>query len=143
MTHEDAGHYAEKHQGIDLDKNIASMLKKKSDNGTISCAAIHAAAGLLGVSPIEAGIQADLMELRLVKCSLGLFGYGPGIKKINKDIEIPEPLNNELENNAENQRITCIKCWEIGKKLKIKRIDISSACEKKGFKIKQCQLGAF
>ncbi len=143
MSHEDAGHYAKKHQNKNLDKKIASVLKKKSNNKTISCAAIHAAAEVLGISPIEAGIQADLMELRLVKCSLGLFGYDPGKKKINKNMEISELLNNELEKNSGNGTITCIKCWKIGRKLKIKRLDIASACENKGIKIKQCQLGAF
>ncbi len=143
MTHEDAGHYAKKHQDKKIDETIAMVLKNKAKNGKITCASVHAAAKELGILPREAGVQADLLELRLTKCSLGLYGYGPQWDILQKDFTISEELDNAINSAAENKRITCSACWKIADELKIKKIDVASACEKKGLKIKQCQLGAF
>jgi len=143
MTHEDAGHYAKKHQNKKIDETIAVVLKNKAKNGKITCASVHAAAKELGIPPRETGIQADLLELKLTKCSLGLFGYEPEWNILQKDLTISEELDNAINNAAENKRITCSACWKIAEELKIKKTDVASACEKKGLKIKQCQLGAF
>ncbi len=143
MTHEDAGHYAKKHKGQEIDEKIAKMLKEKSKNGSITCASVHGVAKELGILPSEAGIQVDLLELRLTKCSLGLFGYDPEWNILQKDLPISEELDNAINNASENKRITCAACWKIAEDLKIKKTDVASACEKKGLKIKQCQLGAF
>ncbi len=143
MTHEDAGHYAKKHQNKKIDERIAVVLKNKAKNGKITCASVHAAAKELGIPPRETGIQADLLELKLTKCSLGLFGYEPEWNILQKDLTISEELDNAINNTAENKRITCSACWKIAEELKIKKTDVASACEKKGLKIKQCQLGAF
>ena len=143
MTHEDAGHYAKKHKGQQPDERAACILKKKSNQGKISCAAAHAAAKELGITPAEAGIQADLLELRLTKCSLGLFGYEPNWTILQKDLPVSEELNTAIDAVSKDGRITCAACWKIAERLKMKKTDISSACEKKGLKIKKCQLGAF
>jgi hypothetical protein len=145
MTHEDAGHYAKKHQGIKIDKKIEEELKKSSENEKISCPIIHSIAKELSIKPEEAGIQTDLIELRLNNCQLGLFGWEgePSGKLIDKSIQISDTLEKELQTIIKDNRITCLECWDIAKKLKIKRLDVASACEKKGFKIKKCQLGAF
>ncbi len=143
MTHEDAGHYAKKHGNQAIDETIAMALKKKSKNGQVTCASVHAVAKELGIQPKEAGIQADLLELRLIKCSLGLFGYEPKWDILQKDLPISEELDDAINNAAEDKRVTCSACWKIAEELKIKKPDVASACEKKGFKIKQCQLGAF
>ncbi len=149
MTHEDAGHYAKKHQGIEIDNTIKeSLLKnvekdKESGIEKISCPIIHSIAKKLSISPEKAGVQADLLELRLSYCQLGLFGWEPLDKLIDKNIKIPDALEKELQETVKDNRITCAVCWEIAKKLKMKKLDVASACEKKGFKIKKCQLGAF
>jgi hypothetical protein len=52
-------------------------------------------------------------------------------------------LNEQLDITSIDGRISCLECWTIAKKLKIKRLDMGSACEKKNIKIKPCQLGAF
>ena len=143
MTHEDAGHYAKKHKGRKIDEKIASALKEKSKHGEITCAAVHGVADVLGILPGEAGIQVDLLELRLTKCSLGLFGYDPEGNILQKGLSVSKDLNDAIDNVAKDKRITCAECWKIADQMKIKKIDVSSACEKKGLKIKQCQLGAF
>ncbi|NOX34719.1 MAG: hypothetical protein GXP56_13475, partial [Deltaproteobacteria bacterium] len=93
--------------------------------------------------PLEIGVQADLIEYRIAECQLGLFGYNDGQKIIDPGIEISPELSLELDKENQDGRISCLKCWEIAKKLKIKRLDLGSACEKKNIRIKPCQLGAF
>ena len=143
MTHEDAGHYAMKHKDRTIDPEIRTQLEKSAVDETITCSHVHRIAKLLEKNPAEIGAQVDLMELRLTECSLGLFGYGPSRKKLNDNIEVSDMLKSALEGIAPEGRTTCIQCWNLARKLKMKRVDISSACEKLSIKIKKCQLGAF
>ena len=52
--------------------------KKKMKNNRISCAGAHKIASVLHAAPAEVGRTIDLLEARIVKCQLGLFGYAPG-----------------------------------------------------------------
>ncbi|MEA2061132.1 MAG: hypothetical protein U9P10_11625 [Thermodesulfobacteriota bacterium] len=143
MTHEDAGHYAEKHKDKKLDEKAAQVLREKSKNGQIACASAHAAAKEVDMTPLEIGVQADLLELRLIKCSNGLFGYEPGGKILKKDISVSDELAEKIKAAAENEIITCAQCWETARTMKISRVDTASACDVLGIRIKKCQLGAF
>jgi len=143
MGHEDKGHYAAKHTGKTINKTISTQIKSLSNDNCLTCSSAHKAGKDLKVSPAEIGVQTDLMEYRISECQLGLFGYSNGKKRIDPDIEIPSGLENELDKANKNGRIACLECWHIAKNLKIKRLDIGSACEKKNIRIKPCQLGAF
>jgi len=107
------------------------------------CALAHKAGKDLNISPREIGVQTDLLEYQISGCQLGLFGYSDGEKRFDPGIDITPELNEQLENVNKDGRISCLKCWDIAKKLKIKRLDVGSACEKKNIRIKPCQLGAF
>lgn len=143
MAHQDAGHYAGKHPDKTIDPDIAGMLQERADQGAITCAAVHSVAGKLSIPPAEAGIQADLLELRLTRCQLGLFGYPPEGKRLNPDFKVPENLAEALKSAAKDGRIPCKVCWETAESLGVSRPDAGSACEKLGLKIKPCQIGAF
>ncbi|SDU60448.1 hypothetical protein [Desulfobacula phenolica] len=143
MGHEDKGHFAAKHQNKKIDKTIAEKIQALADDNCLTCSAAHRAGKALNVSPSEIGVQTDLLEYQITECQLGLYGFSDGEKKINPNIEISPDLNEQLDKAAENDRISCLECWNIAKNLKMKRIDVSSACEKKNIKIKPCQLGAF
>ena len=145
MTHEDAGHYAKKHQNVEIDKDIEEKLKKNSENGNISCPLVHSIAKSFSTTPDQIGIQADLLEMRILHCQIGLFGWEkePYNKLLDKNIEISDALEQELKITVKDERITCSGIWNIAKTLKMKKLDVASACEKKGFKIKKCQIGAF
>ena len=144
MTHEDAGHYAGKHpKGTVPDADIARALKQKSADSRITCAASHKIAGRLGVSPAEVGKTSDLMELRLNKCQLGLFGYGPE-KKIAKPADQVSPeLENAIKAAAADNRISCLSCWQIAEDMGCAKKDVADACETLVVKIGPCQIGAF
>jgi hypothetical protein len=143
MAHQDKGHYAGKHPDRKMDPVIVKKLENLSDQGRLTCAAAHRAAEDLTVSPQDIGIQADLMELRIIHCQLGLFGYEPQTKRIDPGIEVSDDLRAHIENNSIDGRLSCKAGWDIAKKFKISRLDMGSACEKINIRIKPCQLGAF
>ncbi len=144
MTHHDAGHYAAKHpEGSQIDPKIKSVLTSKLSDNRISCAAAHALAAELSVSPGQIGLSVDLMEARIIKCQLGLFGYSPQKKIVTAAGSVAPELKTKLDASLVDNRISCLRCWEIAAELSLKKIDIAAACEALGFKIKPCQLGAF
>jgi hypothetical protein len=89
------------------------------------------------------GKTADLMEYRLVKCQLGLFGYKPG-----SDILTPATPENPavveaIRNGLVDGRLPCKTAWKIAADHDVRKMTVSAACEALGIKIKPCQLGAF
>ena len=70
------------------DSKIEKRIEKRAKMEELACAVAFDIADELGVSPRQVGKTADLMEYRLVKCQLGLFGYKPE-KAIVKP-ELPE-----------------------------------------------------
>jgi hypothetical protein len=122
---------------------IKEKLETLRQQDQITCAAAHRAAAELNLSPADIGIQMDLMELRLVRCQLGLFGHGPDAGPADKDIEVPDDVKARLINTAKQDRISCKDCWDIAAEFKISRPDMGAICEQLTLRIKPCQLGAF
>lgn len=143
MGHQDKGHFAAKHKDRKINETVADKIKAMTNNNTITCASAHKISKDLNLPPSEIGIQIDLLEFRITECQVGLFGYKNGEKRINPEIEIPPDLDDELKKSASSGRISCRSCWDIAGLLKMKRLDIGSACEKRNIRIKPCQLGSF
>ena len=143
MTHEDAGHYAAKRKGVELNKEIAARLQERTSEGKISCADAHAIAVQLKVAPSEVGAAIDLLELRISKCQLGLFGYGAkkNIPELRGDID--PNIESDIRSLVVNNRITCETAWGIAKKFGVSKKTVSAVCESIKIKISGCQLGAF
>jgi hypothetical protein len=143
MTHKDTGNYAGKRGGRALNETIAAKIKGKISENRISCAEAHSIAVELNTDPADVGAAIDLLEVRIIKCQLGLFGYGkekniPVLSdKINPDIE------SVIKSSLVNDRLPCFTAWEIAKRFKVARPMISAACETMKIKISPCQLGAF
>ncbi|MGD9577522.1 MAG: hypothetical protein AB7Y74_04660 [Syntrophorhabdus sp.] len=143
MSHKDTGNYAGKWRGAALNETIAAKIKEKISENRISCAEAHSIATELNVSPADVGTTIDLLEVRIIKCQLGLFGYGkekniPVLSdKINPDIE------SAIKSSLVNDRLPCSTAWEIAKNFKISKPMISAVCEGMKIKISPCQLGAF
>jgi len=144
MGHEDAGHYAAKHpEGTRPDPEIKEKLQQKIVDGKVTCAAAHTIAVELQVAPEKVGIAIDLMEARIQKCQLGLFGYQPE-KRIVKPAATPaSAVETAIDAHLVDKRIACKDCWEIADLLGKKKMEISSVCESMGIKVNKCQLGAF
>lgn len=138
------GHYRKKHQNAEMpDERLIKAVKEKAKNGEIPCAVAHALAKELGVSPEQIGFTMDILDIPIVKCQLGLFGYKDKKKIIKPKKEVSEQLKDKIYMNLEQGRLPCKKAWEIAKKLNIGKMEVASACEALGIKIIKCQLGAF
>jgi hypothetical protein len=144
MSHTDAGHYAAKHApGIQINPQIAELVKQYTSNGRITCADAHTIAQELNVSPAEVGVIIDLLEIQLSTCQLGLFGYGPQKRIVQPAEHVSPKLKNALENAQRDNRLSCFSAWKFAERFGISRIDIAAACEALQVKISACQLGTF
>jgi len=144
MTHEDAGHYTSKHpKGTESDPKVVDQIKQNLSEHQITCAAAHAISAKLSVPPSHVGMAIDLMEARITRCQMGLFGYSPQKCIVKPAHSVSPDLKKILETSLVDGRISCEHCWEIASQQGLKKIDIDSACETLGLKIKPCQLGAF
>ncbi|MBW2193905.1 MAG: hypothetical protein JRF27_08985 [Deltaproteobacteria bacterium] len=144
MTHEDSGHYAKKHpDGTTADPEIAEFVEKNLESGKISCAAAHKVAQELNVSPAEVGKTIDLVELRISKCQLGLFGYEPEKKIVTPVATVAPEIRDAIEASMIAGRLSCVSSWELAERFSLSKMKISAACEAMGVKVNPCQLGAF
>jgi hypothetical protein len=144
MTHQDAGHYRAKHPiDTELDPKIVEAIRQKTVDGRITCAAAHKIAGKLDVLPADVGVLIDLLEIRIEKCQLGLFGYGTQMNAVKPAQRVSPELQEAIKGSLVNNRISCLSCWEIAERFGIAKRDVSAACEALQVRISSCQLGAF
>jgi hypothetical protein len=118
------------------------ILKRIKDN-TIACAVAFDIAKALNVSPDRIGRTADLMNIRLAKCQLGMFGYPAKNKIVKPSAHVDSELAEAIRRGLVGDRLPCRNAWEIAARLGVPRMTVSGACEAMGIKIKPCQLGAF
>ncbi|MBN2569123.1 MAG: hypothetical protein JXB42_06800 [Deltaproteobacteria bacterium] len=144
MTHEDAGHYSLKHpSGTEINQQIADRIKAAVVGNMITCKAAHKIADELGVKPGDVGVTVDLLEVRISKCQLGLYGYGTEGKVVRPAKVVSPELDAAIGKSAVNGKLTCLESWKIAKEFGITRMEISSACETLKIKMSSCQLGSF
>ena len=145
MTHRDEGHYAQKHGAHrELDQAVADALRKRLVAGKISCADAFHIAGEMRIEPSEVGRILDLMERKIVKCQLGLFGHDRGRHLIVEPAEaIPPELERALRSGLVNRRLPCATAWKTAARFNVPKMHITAACERLNLRICQCQLGAF
>jgi len=148
MAHEDAPHYSRKHPpGEQADPRLAEAVRKKAGagRGTISCRAAFEIVSESGVDPSGVGRTIDLLEVRLVACQLGLFGYPSkeGGKAVEPAAAVSPELEKAIRERLADGRLACADAWAIADSRGLKRIEVAAAAEKLGIRIKPCQLGAF
>jgi hypothetical protein len=144
MTHADKGKYSQKHpaQTKVADSLRQNILQKVMDNN-ISCTVAEEVARVNRVTLEETGVALDLLNVNIVECQLGLFGYSKQKKIVEPAKEITSALKEEISQSLVSGRLPCIVAWEISRKLNVPRMKVSAACEALQIKIKPCQLGAF
>jgi len=130
-------------KSIDIDQTILNLIKARLQSGKLPCAVAFDIAEQNHIPVHTVGQTADTEGVRLSKCQLGLFGYLPD-NKIIKPLETIEPeLEAAINNIQKNNVIQCPEIWEIAKKMGMRKLHVSCACETLKLKIKACQLGAF
>ena len=143
MTHKDAGRYADKHEpGLSPNAGIAAAVRGKAAAGELACAEAERIGDTLGVSLAEIGRTLDLLELRIGRCQLGLFGYPEG-KAVQPAAAVAPDLEAAIRGSLVGGRLPCKDAWKLAAKRKIAKMAVSAACEALKIRIKPCQLGAF
>jgi hypothetical protein len=133
----------DKHPGKAPDPKIEAELASKLIGGELPCVVAFDIAAGLNVTPAQVGITADLLNIKISKCQIGLFGYQPDQKPVSAAKPPPVALEEALLSAQTENRITCKMAWEIAARLKVGKIAVGRACEAMGIKIKNCQLGGF
>ena len=144
MTREQGPKFSEKH-GTDtrMDPAVKQKIEAKSKNNEISCAAAFQIAEELAATPADVGKGIDLLDIKLTKCQLGLFGYSPEKKTVEPKSPQSRDLEEAIREALVEKKLTCRAAWDIALRFSLPKMTVSAACEALNIKIKPCQLGAF
>jgi hypothetical protein len=132
--------------GAQVDKALAAALQAAAVDGTVTCAEAEETARRLELSPAEVGAAMDDLGLRIVKCQLGLFGFGtarPHGGVVQSVSEVLPDLEAAIRAALVDGRLPCVAAWKIAERQGLGRIEVAEACEALSIKVKPCQLGAF
>ena len=144
MSTEKGKSFSEKHSPkLRPDPMIEEEMRRRAANQEIPCTAAFEISRDLGMTTMAVGQTADLMNIAVVKCQLGLFGYQPEKKIIKAEDTSNRALKDAIMGSAENSRLSCKKAWQIAGQFKISKLVVGNVSQANGIKIKSCQLGAF
>ena len=144
MTRDKEQKFSNKHgANAQADPLATDKIKKKAKNGEVACAVAFQIAKELKLSPAEIGKAIDLLEFRISKCQLGLFGYGPDKKKVKPRAPENQQMEEAIRETLIAGKLACHQAWSIAGRFKVPKMTVSAACEALEIKIKPCQLGAF
>ena len=141
----DTAHFTRKHPAdANPEPAIAKAIADRCAAEGLACADAAALADELGVEPARIGRTADLTEVRLVRCQLGLFGW----PETPEEQALPdEPARSTVEAAIQRELVRgglpCARAWAIADEIGIPRMAVAAVCNAAGIKIIQCQLGAF
>ena len=144
MAHEDGPNFSSKH-GADAqaDPNATEKIKQNAKDGQVACAVAFKIADELSIKPAEVGKAIDLLDYRIIKCQLGLFGYQPDKKAVKPKTPENSQLEEAIREALVDGKLACRDAWSIAGRFEVSKMTVSGACEAFGIKIKPCQLGAF
>lgn len=126
------------------DKAISAKLEAAANaDKRIACLAAHKIAQELNCPPLNVGQTADLIEVRINRCQLGLFGHGKAaVTPLSKD-DIDIETQSIVESAVSNGKIACKECWRLADHLNLSRLEMGALCNALEIKVSPCQLGAF
>jgi len=131
----------------DMDEQLRQAILDRLEDGKLACNQAFAICQILDLEPLTVGLTANEAAIRISRCQLGLFGYGPKAEGKHKIVhpmdEVPERLAARLRTEADGGSITCKAIWKVADGLGYKRLEASSAVEAMGLRVSRCQLGCF
>jgi len=144
MTQQGKGRFAKKH-GPDRKPipEVTESVMERARGGEIPCATAFTVAEDRRVSPAEVGLAIDCLEVSIVKCQLGLFGYGQQWSIVEPAADVSPELEAAIRRDLVEGRLPCATTWRIASDLDVPRMGVAAACEQLGIRICTCQLGAF
>ncbi|OGP89364.1 MAG: hypothetical protein A2031_07010 [Deltaproteobacteria bacterium RBG_19FT_COMBO_43_11] len=144
MTHMDKGIYFEKHsKDSKIDDDLKQEIIGRIKDNNIACKEAEEIAGKKGMEINEIGKAIDILNINIIECQLGLFGYDKAKKIVQPAKEVASQLKENITSALKDGRLPCAAAWKIAEKLNIPRMKVCAACEALRIKIKPCQLGAF
>ena len=144
MSRKHTALFSKKHgPDAQINETIRDEIKQRGKNEQLPCALAFSIAENLNVSPQDVGLTADLLNYKLTKCQLGLFGYQPEKKRVKSLARMDNDLKNAIQDSLIDGRLPCKSAWQIAEDYNVNKMTVSDACETLGIKIKPCQLGAF
>ena len=130
-----------------MDNTLRQAMEDRLEGGQLPCKHAFALVQTLGVDPLTVGRAANDADIRISRCQLGLFGYGPKAQGKHKIVEpmddVPHRLSARLRAASRDGGITCRGLWRVADGLGYRRLEASSAAEAMGLKVTHCQLGCF
>lgn len=130
-----------------MEGELQQALMGRLEDGKLGCAQAHALAAEFGLEPLAVGQAADAAGVRMFRCQLGLFGYGPKSEGKHKIVQpmatVPTGLADRLRAAAGPEGISCLDVWRVAGETGITRLEASGAVEALGLRVSTCQLGCF
>ncbi|MCX7683158.1 MAG: hypothetical protein N2508_14525 [Anaerolineae bacterium] len=126
-----------------MDARLIALVQERAVEGRLPCTEAFRIAEELDVSPRSVGAAADSAHVRLIRCQLGLFGYGEQKSIVTPAAEVSAELEQAIREGLILGRLPCAVAWAIAARFGIPRLHVANAAEKLGIRIGQCQLGAF
>jgi hypothetical protein len=144
MSRDEKQSFSEKHDPqATLDPRIREEIENRTTDHFLPCAVAFQICEDLSLSPAEVGKAADLMNYHLVKCQLGLFGYGEKKRIVQPKSPENADMKKAIQNRLKEDRLSCRSAWQVAREFNVPKLAVANACEALGIKIKPCQLGAF
>jgi hypothetical protein len=129
--------------GDAIDPRLSEALQSRAEDAGLACAAAFAVAAEIEISPRTVGEAMDQLQIPIIKCQLGLFGYSPK-KRIVKPAEtVTADEEKAVRQALVKGKLPCATCWQLAAAFGKTRLEMASVCEKLAVKIGPCQLGAF
>jgi hypothetical protein len=136
--------FSQKHGNqVAVDPSIKEKILARAKDSQLPCAVAFKLAEELHQPPEDIGKTADMLEVELVKCQLGLFGYKPDKKIVKPKLPVDPQLEDAIRKALVHGNLSCRGAWDIASDLGVSKMSVSAACEALSVKIKPCQLGAF
>ena len=126
-----------------MDERVAAALREQAPEGTLPCVAAFRVAEQLDVTPAMVGEAADTLDVRLIHCQLGLFGYGERKSVVKPAAEVAPEMEQAIREGLILGRLPCAVAWAIAARFHVPKLHVANAAERLGVRIGQCQLGAF
>jgi hypothetical protein len=128
--------------------DVAHAIRNSLAEGQLPCVTAFLIAQRFGATPLAVGEEADRLGVRLSRCQLGLFGYGPKAEGKHRRVTAMETVPPDMaaairQAVAADGKMSCVEAWRIANDLCVSKQTISDAAEGLGVRVGDCQLGAF
>jgi len=126
---------------------LQDQLRAATNEDQLSCALAHKLAREWGVMPEALGAAAKEAGIGIIRCQMGLFGFGPkgtpSYRVVQPADHVPEALSLEVQSALINGRLPCRVAWKLGQQHGLAYRRMGDVLDALKIKVKPCQLGQF